>query len=72
MRGGNVTTITVNASLGTSLTVEELLPYTFYNFSVAASTRIGRGPYDVVTTRTPQASEYCTYCSIEKAGGGRG
>jgi hypothetical protein len=51
------TAITVGAPLGTSYTVEELLPFSYYNFSVAASTRIGRGPYSMVTTMTPQASE---------------
>ncbi len=52
--GENVTTIVV---MGTSLTVVDLIPYTFYNFSVSASTRIGEGPHDVVSTRTPQDSK---------------
>lgn len=55
--GGNITTIVTNSSLGTSITVGELLPFTSYNFSVAASTRVGRGPYDIVTASTPQASQ---------------
>lgn len=42
--GGNVTAIAVSSSLGTSHTVTNLIPYTNYNFSVAASTRIGTGP----------------------------
>ncbi len=54
LTGGNVTNIVV---MGTSSTVVDLIPYTFYNFSVSASTRIGEGPYDVVSTRTPQASK---------------
>ena len=52
--GGNVTTV---IAMGTSSTLVELVPYTFYNFSVAASTRIGTGPFDMVTIQTPQASE---------------
>ena len=57
--GNTTTTITVNAALGTGYTVEELLPYSYYNLSVAASTRIGMGPYsDVTTTMTPQDSEW--------------
>lgn len=55
--GGNLTTILVNASLGTSDTVTDLLPFTHYNFSVAASTRVGTGPYDIISTTTPQASK---------------
>ena len=55
--GGNVTTLVANSSLGTSNMVTNLLPYTYYNFSVAASTRIGTGPYDTVSTTTAQTSE---------------
>lgn len=52
--GGNVTTLTVNSSFET---VTNLLPYTYYNFSIAASTRIGTGPYNIISTTTPQASK---------------
>ena len=52
--GGNATTLT---AIGTNFTINELRPYTVYNFSVAASTRIGRGPFDVVTAQTPQSSK---------------
>ncbi len=55
LMGGNVTTV---IAMGTSSTLVQLLPYTSYNFSVAASTRIGRGPFDTVTIQTPQASEH--------------
>ena len=57
LAGGNVTTLVANSSLGTSNMVTNLLPYTYYNFSVAASTRIGTGPYDTVSTTTAQTSE---------------
>ena len=57
----NATTVVVSASTSlqgvTSTTVGELLPFTNYNFSIAASTRIGMGPYDTVTAMTPQASK---------------
>ena len=56
--GGNVTSLIANATLGTSFTVVDLIPYTFYNFTIAASTRIGTGPSDTVSTRTPQASKF--------------
>ena len=56
--GGNVTFLIANATLGTSFTVVDLIPYTFYNFTIAASTRIGTGPSDTVSTRTPQASKF--------------
>ena len=52
--GGNITTVVV---MDTNSTLTELLPYTYYNFSVAASTRIGTGPFDTVTIQTPQASK---------------
>ena len=52
--GGNVSVILVNSS---SAVVTNLLPFTYYNFSVAASTRIGTGPSDVISTKTPQASK---------------
>ena len=55
----NATTVIISASsMGvTSATLDNLLPFTYYNFSVAASTRVGMGPYDVVSAVTPQASE---------------
>ena len=57
--GGNVTSLIANATLGTSFTVVDLIPYTFYNFTIAASTRIGTGPpSNTVSMRTPQASEF--------------
>ena len=55
--GGNVTTLVVNSSLGTNYSVTNLLPFTYYNFSVAASTRIGMGPFSTISTRTPQDSK---------------
>lgn len=55
--GGNVTMLVGNSSLGTSSTVTDLLPFTYYNFSIAASTRIGTGPYDIISITTPQASK---------------
>lgn len=55
--GGNATTLVVNSSLGISSTVTNLLPFTYYNFSVAASTRIGTGPYDIISATTPQTSK---------------
>ena len=54
--GGNTTTIVVDSSPGTIVT--DLLPFTHYNFSVAASTRIGMGPFDAISITTPQASEF--------------
>lgn len=59
--GANTTTTTsiiVSALTGTNYTVENLIPYTLYNFSVAASTRVGTGPSDTVSAQTPQASPY--------------
>ena len=53
--GGNVTTLVVNSS---SDTVTGLLPFTYYNFSVAASTRIGTGPYSIISTKTLQDSKF--------------
>ena len=59
LTGGNVTTI---VAFGNSFTVINLVPFTYYNFSIAASTRIGVGPYDTVITRTPEASEFYIVC----------
>ena len=54
--GRNVT-IVANSSDGTNNIVTNLLPFTHYNFSVAASTRIGRGPFVAISTTTPQDSK---------------
>lgn len=56
--GGNVTTVVTSASSGTNYTINNLLPFTFYNFSIAASTRIGTGPYATTSIQTPQDSKY--------------
>ena len=57
MAGGmrNVTTVVVNASSGAIVT--GLLPFSSYNFSVAASTKRGMGPYDNISASTPQGSK---------------
>lgn len=59
----NATIIHVNSTLGTSNIVAGLFPFTHYNFSIAASTRIGTGPYDTISIITPQASK----CSVHAA-----
>ena len=51
----NTTTIVVGPV--SSAIVEELLPNTNYNFSVAAATRVGTGPYAGVTAMTPEGSK---------------
>ena len=64
--GANTTTTTiiVSALTGTNYTVEGLSPYTMYNFSVAASTRVGTGPSDSVSAQTPQASELVLHATL--------
>ena len=61
--GGNITTV---IAMETNSTLVQLLPYTYYNFSVAASTRIGRGPFNTITIQTPQTSELKTYNLVFK------
>lgn len=56
--GRNLTSLVVNSS-SLDITMTNLLPFTYYNFSVAASTRIGTGPYETISTTTPQASKTC-------------
>ena len=51
----NTSSLTVGAV--SNVTVEELLPNSNYNFSIAASTRIGMGPYDTVSAMTPEGSK---------------
>jgi len=53
--GSNASILVANSS--GSFTVIGLLPFTYYNISVAASTRIGMGPYDAVIIRTFQDSK---------------
>ena len=62
------TTIIVSALTGTNYTVENLSPYTLYNFSVAASTRVGTGPSDSVSAQTPQSSKFGSACYRKKSG----
>lgn len=55
----NISGIVVNAQQLEvfNITVVGLLPYTDYNFSIAAATRVGTGPYDWITIMTPQDCE---------------
>ena len=55
LSGGNSSLIIANGS--GPFIVENLSPYTYYNISIAASTRIGTGPYNTIIIRTFQDSK---------------
>ena len=63
----NISNITVGYMMsfitnGTKLTVSNLAPFTQYNFSVAAATSVGSGPFsDPVQAMTAEGSE-CLDC----------
>lgn len=43
----------------TSYRNDTLIPYATYNFSVAAATRVGTGPFSpVITVNTPESSTF--------------
>ncbi len=52
----NATVLMANSS--GSYLVDSLSPYTYYNISIAASTRIGSGPYSSIHIRTLQDSKF--------------
>ena len=56
--GGNVTAVVVNSTQGNSYTLTNLFPFTSYNISIAASTRIGKGPFSIISIKTLQDSEF--------------
>ena len=56
--GGNVTAVVVNSTFGTNFAVTNLSPFTSYNISIAASTRIGKGPFSTISIKTLQDRKF--------------
>ncbi len=53
----NSTSLVINTNHETNITIASLRAFTWYNISIAGSTRIGKGPYGIVSLQTPQDSK---------------
>ena len=49
--------IPVERGDATTVEISNLTPFTPYNFSITAKTRVGSGPVATVSSRTPEAGE---------------
>ena len=64
----NESVIQLNTS-STSAELMDLVPYSLYNITVQAVTRVGIGDPAVITVRTNETCEYCIYCTVSFAAG---